>query len=234
VIDTHCHLLPGLDDGPATAEAAVELAAALAGDGVEAVVCTPHWSRQFPTDHAVARERLDDLRGLLAGGPRLELSAEVSPGFAVEAPVEELAARSIAGRYVLVEVLADTRPLLLDAVADRLAAAGLVPILGHPERSRAGQEDPAALDAVRRRGALAQVVAPSLLGRWGEAAERCAWRLVQTGRADLLASDAHGVERRRCHLREAAAAVADRVGANVANALVRDRPAAVLRGEHPG
>jgi protein-tyrosine phosphatase len=232
VIDTHCHLLPGLDDGPATAEESVALAEALAADGVATVVCTPHWSRQFPTDQAVARERLDELRGQV--GLRLELAAEVAPGFAVEAPVDELAARSIAGRYVVVEVLADTRPLLLDAVADRLAEAGLLPVLGHPERSRAVQEDPAALDAVRRRGALAQVVAPSLLGRWGEGAERCAWRLVQTGRADLLASDAHGVERRRCHLREAAAAVADRVGANVATALTRDRPAAVLRGERPG
>jgi protein-tyrosine phosphatase len=234
VIDTHCHLLPGLDDGPATADEAVELARALAADGVEAVVCTPHWSRRFPTEHAAARERLDELRTLLDGTLRLELAAEVAPALAVEAAPETLAERSIAGRYVLVEVLSDTRPLLLEAVADRLAGAGLVPILGHPERSRAVQEDPGALDAARRGGALAQVVAPSLLGRWGESAERCAWRLVQTGRADLLASDAHGIERRRCHLAEAAAAVAGRVGGNVAAALTRDRPAAVLRGERPG
>ena len=65
VIDTHCHLLPGLDDGPATAADAVALAERLAADGVETVVCTPHFSRRYPTDHAEAGERLQELRGLL-------------------------------------------------------------------------------------------------------------------------------------------------------------------------
>jgi protein-tyrosine phosphatase len=233
VIDSHCHLLPGLDDGPATAAEAVELAARMAADGVEVALCTPHWSRRFPTDHALARTRVDELCGLLARAGvelRLELAAEAAPATALEAAPHELAARSVAGRYLLVEIQPDARSVLLDAVGARLEAADLLPVLAHPERSRAVQDDPSLVDGVRRAGGLVQVVAPSLLGRWGDAVSHCAWALVETGRADLLASDAHGVARRSCRLREAAAAVAERAGAAAAEALTRTGPAAFLRG----
>lgn len=231
MIDTHCHLISGVDDGPADEAESIELARRLVADGVSSVVCTPHYSHGFPYPHERAAERHASLAEALetqAIALRTTLAAEVHPALAVSAPIEELRTRSIAGRYVLVEVLADSPGPFFASAVTRLGEAGLVPIFGHPERSRAVQRHIGALDAARRDGALVQIVAPSLLGRWGHGARVAAWRLVDTGRADLLASDAHGVRRRRPHLGEAAGLIAERLSPSVVAELTERKPAAVL------
>jgi protein-tyrosine phosphatase len=78
-----------------------------------------------------------------------------------------------------------------------------------------------------------QVVAPSLLGRFGEGAAEAGWRLVDTGRASLLASDAHGTKRRSVRLREATELVRRRLGDAFAADLTERHPALVLAGEAP-
>lgn len=231
MIDTHCHLLPGLDDGPSTGHEALALARSMVADGITQALCTPHYSRMFPTDHAEAIDRIHDLeKGLRDAeiGLRVSLAAEVHPGFALSAPLAELSARSIGGRYLLVEVQPDVRPALFPVVEERLGEIGLYAIFGHPERCRAVQKRIEILDESRQNGALVQVVAPSLLGRWGPEVEEAAWRLVNTGRADLLASDAHGVDRRRVHMAECRGVIADRLGSPVASELTERRPALAL------
>jgi len=234
VIDTHCHLVPGVDDGPKTAEEALALARSLVDDGIERVLCTPHYSSLFPTEHADAARRLgeleDDLREL---GLETALAAEVSPGHAVSEPVEELAARSIARRYLLVEALHDTPAAFFEALFTRLEPAGLLPVVAHPERCRALQRGTSLVDWIRRQGGVLQVVAPSLIGRFGDEAAETGWRFVDTGRASLLASDAHGVRRRSVRLREAADLVRRRLGDAFAADLTERHPALVLAGEAP-
>jgi protein-tyrosine phosphatase len=230
VIDTHCHLLPGLDDGPATLDGALELARVLEGQGVTAVLCTPHYSRAYGATRAEAEEAGRALAALLREhGVALELhvAAEVSDAMAVSAPLAELQARS-AGRYLIVEVLSDTPAVLLETVSSRLGEIGLIPVFAHPERSRAVQHAPGILDAARSAGALVQVVAPSLVGRWGAAVETAVWNLLDRGRVDLLASDAHGVERRRSHLAPAAELVTRRFGTAARAELTVRRPAEVI------
>ncbi|MGH2996854.1 MAG: CpsB/CapC family capsule biosynthesis tyrosine phosphatase, partial [Gaiellaceae bacterium] len=149
MIDTHCHLLPGLDDGPRDERGSLELARALAVQGITEVLCTPHYASMFPTSHTEAVERHEALQARLGAegiGLRTSLAAEVGPGFAASEPLEALAARSIGGRYLLVEVLADTPAGFLTLVHERLSAGGLLPIFGHPERSRALHRGLAILD----------------------------------------------------------------------------------------
>jgi protein-tyrosine phosphatase len=237
MIDTHCHLLPGLDDGPSSIEDAVALAHRLVEDGVSLVLCTPHYSRVFPTDHAEATEQLAVLRAALTAASirlELELAAEIAPALAVSAPIEELSRRSIGGRYLLVEVLPDSPAGLFDAAADRLGEAGLVPVFGHPERSRAVQRHPMLVEDARRRGALIQIVAPSLIGRWGRGVASAAWGLLGAGWVDLVGSDAHGVHRRGVHLAEALALVTDRLGTDVARDVIRLNPARIVRPASAG
>lgn len=236
VIDTHCHLLPGLDDGPRNDVDAVQLARELVVQGIRRVLCTPHFSSMFPTVHADAVERHSALRhSLEAAGVVIDtsLAAEIGPGSAVSEPIEELLERSIDGRFALIEVLADSNPVSLAAIFERLGEAGVGTIFGHPERSRAVQRNPGVLDPLRKAGALLQIVAPSLLGRWGAGTEAAAWRLVDTGRADLLGSDAHGTSRRRPHLRAARDLIAERLGEAVAEELTETKPRFVLDGVRP-
>jgi protein-tyrosine phosphatase len=233
MIDTHCHLLPGLDDGPRTVRDALQLAQMMVADGITSVLCTPHYSRQFPTHHAAALESHELLRGeLAAAGISLEtaVAAEVGPGYAVSAPIEELELRSVGRRFVVVEVLPDSAVVLFSTVVERLASRGLVPVFAHPERSRAVHRDLSAVDEARRAGALIQVLAPSVLGRWGADVASAALDLLDLGLVDLLASDAHGAKRRRVHLGEAAELVERRLGSTVVQELTEHAPRRVLAG----
>jgi len=235
MIDTHCHLLPQLDDGPANDRAALTLASGLAASGVAFVLCTPHYSSRFPTDHLEALRREAALVRLLESeGVDLEIAvaAEVSPERAVAADPDELRTRSIAGRFVIVELLPDTPVVSLATISFTLAKLDLLPIFAHPERCRALARGFAPLDDVRRDGALIQVVATSLTGRWGAEIHATAWRLVDTGRADLIGSDAHH-GRHGTVLRRAAELVEDRLGENTKRELTELRPKLIISGTHP-
>jgi protein-tyrosine phosphatase len=233
VIDTHCHLLHGLDDGAATLTDSVDLSRSFVDAGVDRILCTPHYSRRFPTDHREALARADELRaactaaGILLG---IAVAAELTPEQALDASPEEVRARRIGEGYILVELTPSTPVISVATVFQRLDDLGLRPIYAHPERCRAVRRDPAVLEGPRRAGALVQVVAPSLLGRWGEEAQAVGWQLVERGTADIVASDAH-----RLHQRPSLATAADQMATRVGRTRTRDLthnvPRALLRGE---
>lgn len=175
MIDTHCHVLPGFDDGPADEDESLALARMLVADGIVSVVCTPHYSTRFPTDDAAAGAALDRLRARFEEARltlTLGLAAEIDPVAALDAPLDALSRRSLAGRFLIVEVTSDVTSPFFGLVAERIAGAGLTPIFAHPERNRAVQRSLEPLAAARAAGALVQIVAPSLLGRWGSRSPR--------------------------------------------------------------
>jgi protein-tyrosine phosphatase len=232
VVDTHCHLLPGLDDGPRTVSAATDLARDLLTAGVTSVLCTPHYTRQWPTDHDAAKQVHAHFREALeTAGIELEtrVSAEVGTAFALSATLEELARRSV-GPYVIVEVFADTPAPYVETVVDRLAERDLLPVFAHPELARSLERHPEALDDARDRGALVQVLAPGLMGFWGPAVEANAWYLLESDRVDLVASDAHGPRRPPRHFARAAAEIARRFGHDARVELTQRRPAELISG----
>jgi protein-tyrosine phosphatase len=196
VIDTHCHLLAGVDDGPRTDAEALRLARKLVAEGVTTVLCTPHFSDQFPTPAVVAEERHERLRnelGLVGIELETSLAAELSVSRALETAPDRLESRAFGGGRHLLELVRDTPLGAAHDVCARLGAVGLVPVLAHPERCAAVQADPGLLDDAKAAGALVQVVAPSLSGRMGNDVWASAWHLVESGLADLVASDAHRV-----------------------------------------
>jgi protein-tyrosine phosphatase len=232
VIDTHCHLLPELDDGPRDLAEALELARELSAAGVSAVVCTPHLNRRFPVAEEAARAQLIRLKDALEhAGVELELtlSAEVGPNAAIETDGDELRRRAIAGRFLLVELEPATPASFVGLCTDRLDELSLVPVFAHPERCRAIQRDTSALADVRARGGLVQVVATSLAGSWGSSVGRAAWSFVASGRADLVASDSHRPGRQR--LARVLAALAERAGAASAQRLTETAPQRIWNGE---
>jgi protein-tyrosine phosphatase len=230
MIDTHCHLLPAIDDGPQRLTSSVDLARQLVAAEVSYVLCTPHFSRLFPTTTDAARLRLLELRSeLLAQGVALTLglAAEVSPGLTVSGSSEELVARSVGG-FLLVELEPDTPVHFLSLALDRLAESDLRPIFAHPERCRAIRGQPRLLEEARAAGALVQVVAPSLTGRWGGETATAAWTLLEAGCVDLLASDAHRPRQEGPHIARAAALVEERFGREALHGLTERAPGALL------
>lgn len=231
MIDTHCHLLHSLDDGPKTEQESVELALQLARAGVRAVICTPHFSRRFRTELRPALARITQLERLLLEAPialSLTLAAEVSPAFAVSEPMDELLSRTMGGRFLLVELEPDTPAAFLETAVERLAGERLSPVFAHPERCRSVREQPRLLDEARTAGALVQVVAPSLTGRWGKHVGVAGWKLLDAGVIDLLGSDSHRPAETRTHLEVAAAEIEARYGAEVLAELTERVPLRLL------
>jgi protein-tyrosine phosphatase len=233
VIDTHCHLLPGLDDGTRSLDEAVALAGELVDAGIVTVVCTPHRSRRFPTDMALARERLGELRQALRASRVdlvLHLAAELSPAFALSLGQRELHEATIGSRYVLVELEPATPASAVPTLLAHVRAAQLLPIFAHPERCRALARDVGPLVAAQNEGALVQVVATSLSGAWGRSVAQTALGLVTSGRADVIATDAHRPGHTSRRLEDVLRRLTDRIGADGVRRLTTEGPSALLAG----
>jgi protein-tyrosine phosphatase len=143
--------------------------------------------------------------------------------------LDELEQRSIAG-HVVVELLPDTPVPFLATVTERLAERGLRPVVAHPELARSVERHPEALDDVRAAGGLVQVLAAGVVGYWGERVASVAWELIESGRADLLGSDAHGQRRPATYFARAMTAVAERFGDSFSRDLTEKGPSQLLDG----
>lgn len=199
-VDLHCHLLPGLDDGPRTEAESVELARALVADGVGVVAATPHRTVRFATPLHELLARVEALRALLtAHRVPLEVltGSEVAVDALLDMPETELEALRLGG----------TGPLLVELpqrdvggdpswIVRDLLARGVPVLLAHPERIPLLQQDPSVLADLVQRGAHAQVTSGSLIGRYGRTAQHAAVTMLDAGLIDVLASDAHHPELR--------------------------------------
>ncbi len=194
MIDTHCHLLPAIDDGPGSEADSIDLARRLWEQGVRRVVCTPHVSTAYEPPLQLVRDRLEHLtRSLRLLEIQLEVGSagELSGNFVLASAPSALRAWRMGERHVLVEVSRNVRSSFFEIITERLAETGLGPVFAHPERSLAVRRDPRVLDSVRPSGGVVQVVAPSLARSPGSDTYRTAWALLESGRADIVASDAH-------------------------------------------
>jgi protein-tyrosine phosphatase len=195
VIDLHSHILPGVDDGPAELEGALELARAAVADGIELVAATPHVREDYPTSAELMERRLEELRAAVgAAGIALELR----PGG--ELALEELGRDEAELRrfglggnadYLLVETPYFGWPLDLGQRLFDLRARGVTPVLAHPERNAEVQANPELLQPLVEAGTLVQITAASVDGRIGRQARASAFELLDRAWVHLLASDAH-------------------------------------------
>ncbi len=230
MIDLHSHILPGLDDGPATIDGSLEIARRAAADGVRVLAATPHVRRDYPTDPARMEQLVEQLRSALAreGIPiTLRPGGEVAIDWLEHLSAADLRRFGLGGspRFLLVECPYTGWPRLLARWVPRLVARGMTPVLAHPERNEEVQRDPERLSELIDAGALVQVTAGSLDGRLGRLARSTGLDLVRHGLAHLVASDAHEASIREIGMSSAAGAVGDR---KLSRWLTYDVPAAIV------
>jgi protein-tyrosine phosphatase len=233
VIDLHSHILPGLDDGVATLEEARELARRSVAEGVTAIAATPHVRDDYPTTAEEMEAGVEELRvDFVAQGIEVEIlrGAEIAIDRLPGLTEDELARYTLAqsGKYLLLEFPNAGFWRRLTRAVLWVRGAGLVPVLGHPERNRDVQVELDRLEPLLTAGAIVQVTAASLDGRLGRSAQRTAQAMLKAGLVHLLASDAHGPTVREAGLAEAAAAVGD---SGLARYLTTEAPAAIVAGE---
>lgn len=225
MVDIHTHILPGLDDGAADWDSAVQMARGAAADGIHAVVATPHVndSRSQPTSELILQKTAQFQERLNQAGIRLRVYPGAEIQLSNDLP-DRLRAGDILtiannGRYLLVEFPVGQLPLYTDNVLFQLQAEGVTPIIAHPERNRIIQNDPGRLAGMIHRGCLAQVTGGSLLGNFGYSAESCACLLVRQGMVQVVASDGHSTSQRSIRLAGARNVIAKLVGDREARAM---------------
>ena len=195
MIDLHCHVLPGIDDGPKTLEESVALARAAAEAGTRIIVATPHVSWRYPNESdTIARLTGELNERLSAEGIALEVRpwAEIAMTRAREIEEQELQQLTIGkGPWVLLEPPFSPVVTGLEGVVGELNSAGHRVLLAHPERCPAFHREPRTLEALLRGGALSSITASSLTGHFGGQVRRFARRLMSEGMVHNVASDAH-------------------------------------------
>lgn len=201
MIDTHLHILPGVDDGPATMEEAIALARVLVQEGVHAAVATPHYNDEYPRLTAMeVRQRVYDLQQVLnrlAIPLRLFAGHEalIKPGMVEDIQNGRLATLN-GSRYLLLELWNSGWVPATEQVIFELLAFGITPLIAHPERYSIFQKDPQVLAGLQRQGVVTQLTASSLIGGQGKKAQRAAEAFLKRGLIHCIASDAHGLSRR--------------------------------------
>jgi protein-tyrosine phosphatase len=239
--DIHFHLLPGVDDGPATIQDSLALARAAVRDGTSTVVATPHIRPDFLTD---VREVRDGVRRLKEALARAAVPLAVSPGGELghqmvgrlrQHELEAIAQGPPRRRWLLVETPFAGLDAGFGAATDELRDRGFAVVLAHPERSAdllgAGR---AALDYERSSGSVLQVNASSLAGHHGTTARTVALQLVWRGLAGVVASDAHGAVRPPALTPAYQALIAEAVGPALTRELIDAAPRRLLaRGLEP-
>jgi protein-tyrosine phosphatase len=238
MIDLHCHLLPGIDDGASDVEVALEMARIAVADGIRTTACTPHiYPGLFENASAGIAARVSELqRRLREEGVDLSLvvgaDAHLTP---------ELLGRLRAGtaptladsRYFLLEPSHTVAtPRFAEAVFD-FVAAGYVPVITHPERLAWIRPHYAAFASLVQGGTWMQVTAGSLCGRFGKDAQYFGQKMLDDGLVHILGTDAHGARQRAPLLNEGREAAEKWVGAEEAQRLVGERPQAILDNRPP-
>jgi protein-tyrosine phosphatase len=234
--ELHFHLLPDVDDGPVDLDDAVELARLAVADGTSIVTVTPHVRDLLAGgifDEVPARVR--ELQAALgAAGVPLEVrtGAELAhddvPGLD-DRRLDAIAQGPPGRRWVLIEApLFGGAAEFLDATAE-LRARGFGTLIGHPERCAPLMQSPGAVAAERRVGAWLQVNGSSLTGLHGEQAREWGMELLRSGRAEVIASDAHRPSRPSVLSAALEVVVAGGVPRSAAEAFVGANPRALLR-----
>jgi protein-tyrosine phosphatase len=236
VIDLHSHILPGVDDGPATLEASLEMARVAAQSGIETMAATPHIDHAHgvePTHVPVAVAALNVALTRARIPLRVVRGAEIAVTRLVE--LDDAVLRGLRlgdGPWLLVEAPLGYAPNHLEQMVLGLREQGHEILLAHPERSVHFQRSPDSLRRLVDGGVRCSITAASMSGQFGQTVRRHTLDMLAAGLVHNVSSDAHDHRRRPPGMREGfAGAEEDLPGISAqADWYTRDVPAAILAG----
>ena len=238
MIDIHCHILPGVDDGPSSMAESVAMAKQAVADGIETVVATPHtFNEIYDNPAGEVNTRVARLRETFS---KEDLTLDLRPGsdahicvrMAEKILAGEAATIDNTGRYILVEFPTQIIPPGSKDELFQLKLKDITPVITHPERNPVFQQRMETLYDLVAMGCLLQITAMSITGEFGEEAMVFAHRLLDLRLAHIIATDAHSPKSRPPILSPAVEAAARVMGSiKEAEEMVTVRPQAILDGK---
>jgi protein-tyrosine phosphatase len=232
MVDIHTHILPGIDDGSKSWEMTAEMCRMALADGTTHIVATPHCNDTYEYN----RERFTDMLGQLHDSADGQMAFSLGCDFhfsydnirdALDHPRHYTIGDT---QYLLIEFSDYGLPPTVKQDVLSLLSCGMVPIITHPERNQPLMKNPEAVLTLVEQGCLVQVTANAITGSWGPRSQKVAEWLLERRAVHVIASDAHDPVRRRPIMSEARAKVAQLMGEDVADSLVRLNPEAIVDG----
>ncbi len=235
-IDIHCHILPGIDDGSPDIEQTIEMLRIAREDGIEAIVASPHAD-------GVYRNSREGISGKIAYVKSKANGVALYPGADVHIS-RDILENARKGElplindknYLLFELPSFVLPPLaeVDRIISGLRLMGIVPIITHPERNLQILDNTSILQRFLGLGALCQVTAGSLTGKFGTRSQKASWKMIKKGHVHAVATDAHDVKKRPPVLSEASTLVEKKFGPAMAERLFIQNPRKIVNGEPVG
>ncbi|WP_066389231.1 tyrosine-protein phosphatase [Neobacillus mesonae] len=236
MIDVHCHILPGLDDGAQDVSDSIRMAKQAVEHGIDTIVATPHHlNNQYKNPKQVILNKVDELNQILQSekidlkivpGQEVRIHGEMVEGF------QKGEIQPVNGsKYVLVEFSSAHVPRYADRLFYDLQVNGLIPIIVHPERNQEIIEKPDLLYQFVKKGALSQVTAASLTGDFGKKIMQFSLNLVEANLAHMVASDAHNTTNRGFKMRDAFSVIQAKYG-NEMMFVLQENAAHIVEGLH--
>lgn len=233
MIDLHSHILPGIDDGADSVEESLKMAQMCVEDGVTHLACTPHIMPQVyenTTEKIISLvtkfQKILELKKIpltLVVGADAHLCHDM---------LEKLQDKRIPtlgqSNYFLFEPPHHVAPPTIVPFAQTIIANGFRPILTHPERLSWIENHYETMCKLGEVGAVVQITAQSITGGFGKRALYWSERMLDEGRVDIIASDAHNVKRRPPGLSKARDLIAKRLGESAASLMTIGNPGAIL------
>ncbi|MDE5997764.1 MAG: capsular biosynthesis protein [Muribaculaceae bacterium] len=189
--DWHSHVLPGVDDGIQTFDDSLEVLRHFDSQGVDTLWLTPHIMEDYPNTTDYLKARFEELKRIWTGNVKLRLASENMLDSLFE---ERLAKRDLLpigenADHILVETSYFSAPMGFDNMIDSIMSAGYYPLLAHPERYKYMEESD--YKKLREKGVKMQLNYVSLVGGYGETAQKKSVWLLKNGYIDAVGSDIH-------------------------------------------
>ncbi len=204
MLDLHCHILPGVDDGPKTMEESLAVAECCVRDGITHIVATPHCHRHIRmlrSDILPHVARFNDAlveRGIpLTVLPGSEIQAYDSELYRLEFETGLYCHLGDSDSFTLLEFPWDPRRYPSDAadLVKWIKERGMTPIVAHPERYKLFRDHPGKLRDLTNAGAWLQLTVDSFLGNHGDMPEILSREMMADYSAIVIATDTHNLNR---------------------------------------
>lgn len=238
MIDIHCHLLPGVDDGSQTLEESCMMAEIAIDSGVKTLVTTPHCNYPGEDPNFFSRDLAGVYTNLKAELAKrgldinLYFGMEVFGSMDVAALLREKKVVSLNNtRYVLIEFYFNDDPARVLFVLQQVIRAGYVPVIAHPERYRFMRPDHSTIFDMLDMGCLFQINRGSIRGVFGREIQDTALKMLDHGFADFVASDSHSPFHRTPYLFDVYEFICDNFSKSYAAKLLYENPAKLLANE---
>lgn len=220
VIDIHTHILPGIDDGAVSWSDSLEMAKVAVDQGIHTIIATPHHQNgRYINERQNVTKYIEEFQFRLLDEkiPLTVLAGQenrVQPNLLKEISIGKIG-MLYETMYILLELPYREIPHYVMELITELQLAGYIPIIAHPERNLRIKEDPGILLEFVQKGALAQITAASVIGRFGKSIQKLTSQLVNANLAHFIASDAHNTIDRGFVLQEAYQFIRDNYGNDV-------------------